>query len=1011
MTIDRSLAAVATLTAAFVASSSCVRPPAAFPSQGAAPAPAVRSPAIDLDRRFTADVQPLLKTYCYACHGGASPAAKLDLTAFDSVQKVVAASDVWERLHGRLDRREMPPRGLPQPTDAERRTIGDWFAAVQDREANRNAGDPGVVLARRLNNVEYNYTIQDLTGFDIAPTRTFPIDPANEAGFDNSGETLAISPALLTKYLDAARNVADHIVFQPRGLTFAPHEVVSDTDRDRYVVNRIMDFYHRQPIDLADYFLALWRYDNRTALGLKGATLASIAAKDRVSLRYLERLQHLLADRKDAFGPVAGLQHRWDSLPAASAHPNDATVRSAINALRDYVLAYRKKLGWKFEVPRARPLHVASQITAMHVNREEVAHRRLLNPAVLISADTADPSAKGYDADLVVPSDPARRASAIASLERFCDVFPDTFLVTERTSPWLAKDQTGRLLSAGFHSAMGYFRDDGPLYDLVLDEAGRREIDELWRELDFISNAPARQLSGFVWFERTDSNFMLSPEFNHLRAEDQALSSDEKFSALRQLYEAKLAAGPATPETRAMATLYFDELGAAIRATARARVESEPFHLQHLVAFAERAYRRPLTAAERDDVLTFYRELRKSGLGHEDAIRDVVASVLVSPYVAYRVDTVRTAAASRIGDHAVAPLNDYSLASRLSYFLWSGMPDQELLAHAAAGDLHRPDVLRAQVRRMLHDDRVSRLATEFGTNWLGVRRFEEYNSVDRARFPTFNNELRRAFFEEPVRFLTALIREDRPVTDLLFGDYTYVNRLLASHYGMPPPEGPADRWVRVDQASRYQRGGLLPMAVFLTQSSPGLRTSPVKRGYWIARNVLGQYIPAPPPNVPAIPSNEADLGNLTLAQTMARHRADPNCASCHATFDFFGLAYEGYGPVGERRDRDLGGRTVQPATEFPDGVQRSGASGILDYIRANRQQDFLDNLSRRLVSYALGRGVTLSDRTLLRQMDATLRANGYRFSSLVETVATSPQFLLKRVPDDARASSGTEPGK
>jgi hypothetical protein len=927
--------------------------------------------------------------------------AKLDLTAFDTTAKVVAAFDVWERLHGRIDRREMPPRGMPQPTDAERRMIGEWFSAVQEREAERHAGDPGVVLARRLNNAEYNYTIHDLTGVDIAPTRTFPVDPANEAGFDNSGETLAISPALLTKYLDAARHVADHIVFQPRGFMFAPHEVVTDTDRDRYVVNRIMDFYRRQRPDLADYFLALWRYENRSGLGPKGATLESIAAKERLSLPYLERLQPLLRDRTGAFGPVAGLQQRWDAMRAAPTRLDEEAARTAARSLRDYVVGSRKKLGWTFEVPRARPLHVASQMTAMHVNRQEVAHRRLCNPAVLIPADAADLSAKGYDADLVVPADPVTRAAAVASLQKFCDLIPDAFLVTERTSPWLAKNQTGRLLSAGFHSAMGYFRDDRPLYDLILDDSGRREIDELWRELDFISNAPARQLAGFVWFERTDTNFMLSPEFNHLRAEDQDLSGDDKFSQLRRLYDAKLAASTASAETRDMARLYFDELGAAIRWTAQARIAAEPFHLQHLVTFAERAYRRPLNPAERDDLLAFYRTLRQTGLGHEDAVRDTVASVLVSPHVAYRVDAVVATAPSRIGDHDVAPLTGYALANRLSYFLWSSMPDAELLAHAAAADLHRPDVLRAQVRRMLRDERVSRLAVEFGTNWLGVRRFEEYNSVDRERFPAFSNELRRAFFEEPVRFLTALIREDRPVTDLLFGNYTYVNRLLASHYGIPQTPGPVDRWVRVDNASRYQRGGLLPMAVFLTQSSPGQRTSPVKRGYWVARNVLGQYIPAPPPNVPAIPSKEADLGNLTLAQTMARHREDPNCASCHATFDFFGLAYEGYGPVGERRDRDLGGRTVQPTTDFPDGVQRSDVSGILEYVRAKRQQDFVDNLCRRLASYALGRSVIPSDRKRLGQMQAALRANGNRFSTLVETLVTSPQFLLKRMPQDA----------
>jgi hypothetical protein len=1035
--VTRRLAAATVVTAVFAVTVVYARQSASQPPARAASTTPRRLQS--LDERYRTDVQPLLKQYCFSCHSGSSPAAKLDLTAFDTTDSVVTGFDVWERLHGRLDRREMPPRAAAQPTDAERQTVTDWFAAVQAREAERNAGDPGVVLARRLNNAEYNYTIQDLTGVaGLAPTRTFPVDPANEAGFDNSGETLAISPALMAKYLDAARNVADHIVFQPHGLSFAPHEVVTETDRDRFVVNRIMDFYRRQRTDLADYFFALWRYENRSALGLKDVSLRSVATAEGVSLPYLQRLRQLLHDRQGAFGPIAGMQRRWDALPSASTRPSDDTVRAATRALRDYVVGYRKKLAWKFEVPRARPLHVASQITAMHVNREEVAHRRRLNPQVLIAADRADQAAKGYDPELVVPSEPAARTTALAALEKFCDVIPDAFLVTERTSPWLAKDQTGRLLSAGFHSAMGYFRDDGPLYDLILDEAGRRQLDDLWRELDFISNAPARQLAGFVWFERTDTNFMLSAEFNHLRPEDHDLASDDTFSELRRLYEAKVAASGATAETRQMTALYFDELGAAIRRTAAARTAAEPSHLEHLVAFAERAYRRPITAAERQSLLTFYRERRQSGLGHEDAIRDTLASVLVSPHVLYRVDVAGTVVelvgirdqgpgtgksilgprtpdprsptpdprSPTISNHPVAPLTAYSLASRLSYFLWSSMPDAELLAHAAAGDLVRPEVLRAQVRRMLRDDRINRFATEFGANWLGVRRFEEYNSVDRKRFPAFTDDLRRAFFEEPVRFLTALIRENRPVTDLLFGDYTYVNRPLASHYGMPAPEGAADRWIRVDKASRYQRGGLLPMAVFLTQTSPGLRTSPVKRGYWIARNVLGQHIPAPPPNVPAIPSDEADLGSLTLAQTMARHRTDPNCASCHATFDFFGLAFEGFGPVGERRQRDLGGRLVDPATEFPDGVRRSGVAGILEYVRASRQRDFEDNMSRRLVSYALGRGVILSDRKLIDQMQTALRANGYRFSALVETLVASPQFRLKRASDDAARQRG-----
>src|SRR5688572_2236703 len=534
------------------------------------------------DRRFVAEVQPVLKTYCVSCHSGRSPASMLDLTAHGSTAEIVAAFATWEHVHSRLERGDMPPARAAQPTDAERRRVLAWITDLREHEAKRNAADPGLVLARRLSNAEFDYTVQDLTGVDVRPARAFPVDPANEAGFDNSGETLSVSPALFTKYLDAARTIAEHIVFTPRGFDFAPHVVVTDPDRDRYVVNRIMAFYRRQPTDLADYFVALWRYENRLALGLGNVSLQATAATAGVAPRYLELVRGIVQDRTGAFGPLAGLHDRWDAMPAVAARPDAATVRVAAEKLRDYVIAYRKKLAWSFDVPRAPPLQVVSQPLVMYVNRQGAAHHRLLNPSVLISADSANPAAKGYDPALVIPAEGAARVAAIAALERFCDVFPAAFLVSERTSTWLARNQTGRLLSAGFHSAMGYFRDDRPLYDLILDETGRRELDELWRELDFVTNAPARQLAGFVWFERTDSDFMLSREFNHLRAEDRDLGSEAKFAELRRLYEAKVAASGVAANVQAMVRQYFDELGAAMRWTEQARRDAEPHHRESL---------------------------------------------------------------------------------------------------------------------------------------------------------------------------------------------------------------------------------------------------------------------------------------------------------------------------------------------------------------------------------------------------------------------------------------------
>jgi hypothetical protein len=265
-------------------------------------------------------------------------------------------------------------------------------------------------------------------------------------------------------------------------------------------------------------------------------------------------------------------------------------------------------------------------------------------------------------------------------------------------------------------------------------------------------------------------------------------------------------------------------------------------------------------------------------------------------------------------------------------------------------------------------------------------------------------------FEEPIRFIEDVIRNDRSVFDLLYAGHTFVNPVLAKHYGMPEMTGSADRWIRVEDASRYGRGGLLPMSVFLTQNSPGLRTSPVKRGYWVVRRVLGEAIPPPPANVPELPQDEAKL-DLPLREMLAKHRDNPSCASCHARFDSFGLAFEGYGPVGESRSNDLAGRPVDTKAVFPGGSQGSGFEGVQAYIREHRQKDFIDNLSRKLLAYSLGRSLLLSDEPVIERMRATLHGKGYRFTALVDTIVTSPQFLNKRSPDSSRSVEVAQKGE
>ncbi len=524
---------------------------------------------------------------------------------------------------------------------------------------------------------------------------------------------------------------------------------------------------------------------------------------------------------------------------------------------------------------------------------------------------------------------------------------------------------------------------------------------------------PERMHLEFFVYERAESGTINDPEFNFARPEDKDAVSDAKIKRLADAYLAKARKNGGQPPALDAIEEHFKWVSTRIRATERARIAAEPAHLAALLDFARRAYRRPLSSPERADLLAFYHTLRqKEGLSHEDAIRDAVVSVLMSPDFLFRMDlesadvrgpvtlASNPAPRKRIAPPPVTggvePLSDYALASRLSYFLWASMPDRELLAHAAAGDLHHSEVLAAQSRRMLRDPRVRALALEFGGNWLDFRRFEEHNAVDRERFPAFNDTLRQSMFEEPLRYLMDTFQNDRSTLDLLYGKHTFVNENLAKYYGMTETHPAENEWKRVDNADRYGRGGLLPMAVFLTKNSPGLRTSPVKRGYWVVKRVLGETIPPPPVNVPALPNDESKMGELTLRQALAQHRANPACAGCHARFDSYGLVFEGYGPVGERREKDLGGRLVDAKAPFPGGVERSGVAGLQEFIRAKRQNDFLTTLDRKLLCYALGRSLQPSDDALLQQMQRNSAAQNYRFGALVETIVASRPFRYHR---------------
>jgi hypothetical protein len=300
---------------------------------------------------------------------------------------------------------------------------------------------------------------------------------------------------------------------------------------------------------------------------------------------------------------------------------------------------------------------------------------------------------------------------------------------------------------------------------------------------------------------------------------------------------------------------------------------------------------------------------------------------------------------------------------------------------------------------MLKDARVSGFAQEFFGQWLRYGDFLKSESVNRQVFPEFDEALKQAMFEEPTRFATALIQNDRSVLELLRSDVTYVNKRLASHYGLPFRGAVATDWEQATGLLKEGRGGLPGMAVFLTKNSQPARTSPVKRGFWVVHELLGEHIPAPPPNVPTLPARETDTKGKSIRELLALHTENATCARCHQRFDSVGLSMEGFDAIGKSRTKDLAGRPIDNLVRLPSGKSAHGIPEFSSYLVAERKDEFTRTLCKKLLGFALGRSLELSDRALIEKMMDELKKNDYRFTCLVETIVLSPQFRTQRGKD------------
>ena len=409
---------------------------------------------------------------------------------------------------------------------------------------------------------------------------------------------------------------------------------------------------------------------------------------------------------------------------------------------------------------------------------------------------------------------------------------------------------------------------------------------------------------------------------------------------------------------------------------------------------ARRAYRRPVDDKDIGALLDFFRAGRRDG-GFDDGIQFALERMLVDPEFLFRIERDPRDAASGTPYR----LGDLELASRLSFFLWSSIPDDELLAAAADGRLGDPAELERQTRRLLADARSKALVDNFASQWLRLRNLESQER-ESADYPEFDENLRDAFRRETELFVESNIREDRSLLELLSANYTFVNERLARHYGIPGVYG--DRFRRVTLDADHPRGGLLGHGGLLMVTSYPNRTSPVVRGKWLLETILGAPPPEPPPNVPGLPDRGAGGEPASVRERLERHRANPACAGCHAPMDPLGFALENFDAIGTWRADGEAGQPIDASATMPSGVAFEGPAG-LRRVLLNRGEDFAATVTEKLLAYALGRGLEHTDRPAVRRILREAAADDYRWSSIVQGIVKSTPFQWRRSRSDAPA--------
>jgi Protein of unknown function (DUF1592)/Protein of unknown function (DUF1588)/Protein of unknown function (DUF1587)/Protein of unknown function (DUF1595)/Protein of unknown function (DUF1585)/Planctomycete cytochrome C len=915
---------------------------------------------------YEKEIKPLLSNYCYECHADGINKAGLALDSYETVEEIKAARSKWEGVLRNVSQHQMPPDDDgPVPSNAERDLISR-FVEQELFKLDPAHPDPGRVVLRRLNRAEYNATIRDLVGVDFKPAADFPPDDSGY-GFDNIGDVLSLPPVLLEKYLTAADRVMDAAIVTdpiksevrriPASLAQIGFNAVGDRG-DGWVQLISLeedDAAVELSLPAGDYLMRVQAFATKVGGALKGqGSEKPLEFKDdpgptKFALMLNDTfIQDFVASTDEAkpqvyetrIGVPAGRQRfRAAVLRKRGGPENELFMLNGRLGQQQPGIVYVKWLEIEGPLPAATRRSSADKLEAPEDSRLTSVRDRVLQ----------------HDGEVSMAFEAIHETDVILRAQAYAQ-------------------------QAGAEPARMEFRIDGkPVKTFeVLAPAtaqplpGQRVFStSLLVAQPHIYEVHTRLAPGAHRFAAAFVNDFADPTNANPNLTDRNLF-------VQNLEVADLSQPVITPEKPAPIAKLFAQTGKTPegKQTAAAR--------KIMSQFTRRAWRRPVEAGEIDRLMKLYGKAREQGDSFEAGVKLAMKAVLISPHFLFIGETRNVGSKSP----TPRPLNEVTLASRLSYFLWSSMPDDELLNLAERGELRK--ALPAQVRRMLASPKAHALVENFAGQWLQTRSLETF-APDRKLFPEFDPVLRAAMERETELFFEHVMTQDRSLFDFLIGDYTFVNARLAKFYGFPGITG--DEFQKVSLAGTPRRG-VLTQASILTLTSNPTRTSPVKRGKWVLENLLGTPPPPPPPNIPELDDKSRQLAG-TLRQQMEQHRTNATCASCHARMDPIGFGLENFNAIGGWRDKE-GEVAIDASGKLGGSDAFDGAADLTRILAEKKRWEFLHCLSDRMLTYALGRGTEYYDRPALDQIVREIEQGEDKFSALILAVAESFPFQTRR---------------